>query len=196
MSTSNHGRQAMPGASPWVGPVPLGAARTASWPPRVPCRDAAASVAVVLGSMVGARFTDRFGYRMSSAVGLAGVALSLGIDVLGVETRNLALLGIGLSLSGAALGGASVASTAAGLAAVNDFGKGVASGLLSSTAKIGTALGFALIPAVGAAWIGAGSLAEAPSPSTDLGRGFRAAFLVAALVAVIAIPLAWSSFGS
>lgn len=151
------------------------------------------SVAVVLGSMAGARFTDRFGFRASMACGLAGVATAIGVEAVGAVVGSLALLVVGFAVSGAALGCASVASTAGGLSTIEEDRKGVASGLLGSMAKIGTALGIALIPALGAAWIGAGSLAGIIS-SSALAGGYRAAFVIAALVAVLAIPVVWLSF--
>lgn len=118
----------------------------------------------------------------------------MGIATRGAVAGSLPLLGTGLAVSGAALGCASVASTAGGLSTVEEDRKGVASGVLSSTAKIGTALGIVLIPALGAAWIGAGSLAGVSSP--DLAQGYQAAFVIAALVVMAAIPLAWFSFDS
>lgn len=154
---------------------------------------APSSLAVVLGSMAGARLTDRFGFRAAMSLGLAGVAVGMLVDASGVATERLPLLVSGLVISGAALGCASVASTGGGLSAVDDARKGVASGLLNATAKIGTALGIALIPAVGAAWTGAGSLAGS-STASGLATGFQAAFGCAAIVAVLAIPVAWSSF--
>jgi len=154
---------------------------------------APSSLAVVAGSMAGARFTDRFGFRASMALGLAGVAAGMLVDASGVAMESLPLLVSGLVVSGAALGCASVASTGGGLSAIDDARKGIAAGLLNSTAKIGTALGITLIPAAGAAWIGAGSLAGG-SVALELQTGFLAAFGCAAIVAVLAIPVAWSSF--
>lgn len=127
------------------------------------------------------------------SLGLAGVAAGVLVDASGVTMGSLPLLVSGLVVSGAALGCASVASTSGGLSAIDDARKGVASGLLNATANIGTAVGIALIPAVGAAWIGAGSLAGG-STSSRLPAGFQAAFGCAAIVAVLAIPVAWSSF--
>jgi MFS family permease len=151
------------------------------------------SIAVVLGSMAGAHCTDRFGFRASMSLGLAGVTVAMLIEVSGVAAVSLPLLVAGFSLSGVALGCASVASTAGGLSATEEGRRGLASGLLSSSAKTGTALGIALIPTMGAVWIGAGSLAGAPT-SSNLMTGFQIAFVTAAIVAVLAIPVAWSSF--
>ncbi len=152
------------------------------------------SLAVVLGSMVGARLTDQLGFRATMALGLAGVATAMLVDASGVALASLPLLVCGLSLSGVALGLVSVASTAGGLSAVASARKGLASGLLNSSSKIGTALGIALIPAIGSAWIGAGSLAETSFSSSRLSTGYEAAFVAAAAIALLAIPVAWSSF--
>ena len=71
---------------------------------------------------------------------------------------------------GAGLGAASVASTAAGTADVDERDRGVAAGLLTSTAQLGTALGLAVTtPVVAAA-----------APMT----GYRLGFATAALIAV------------
>ncbi len=150
------------------------------------------SLAVVLGSVAGARVTDRFGFRASMSLGLVGVTAAMLIEVSGVAQGSLPVLVSGFSLSGVALGCASVASTAGGLSAIEERRKGLASGVLSAAAKIGTALGIALVPAFGAAWSGAGSLAEASS-APKLSTGFQAAFVVAAVLAALAIPVAWSS---
>ncbi len=128
------------------------------------------------------------------ALGLAGVAAGMLANVGGVAMASLPLLVSGLVVSGAALGCASVASTAGGLSTIEENRKGVASGVLNATANIGTALGIALIPALGAVWIGASSLAGTDAPASTLTGGFQAAFVVAAVVAVAAIPLAWFSF--
>ena len=155
---------------------------------------APSSLAVVFGSLAGARLTVRFGFRASMALGLAGVAAGMLANVGGVAMASLPLLVSGLVVSGAALGCASVASTAGGLSTIEENRKGVASGVLNATANIGTALGIALIPALGAVWIGASSLAGTDAPASTLTGGFQAAFVVAAVVAVAAIPLAWFSF--
>lgn len=152
------------------------------------------SLAVVLGSMAGARCTDRFGFRASMSLGLAGVTAAMLIEASGVAAGSLPLLVAGVSVSGVALGLVSVASTAGGLSTVDNARKGSASGLLNSSSKIGTAFGIALIPAIGSAWIGAGSLAETSFSSSRLSTGYGAAFVAAAAIALLAIPVAWASF--
>lgn len=153
---------------------------------------ALSNMSVVLGSVAGARLTDRSGFRASMSIGLGGIATALVLNACSVAVGSLPFLVSGLSLSGAWLGWASVASTAGGLSVIAEDRKGLASRLLNSTAKTGTSPGIALIPAFGATWAGSGSLAEASSPR--LSTGFQAAFVTAAVVAVLAIPVAWSSF--
>jgi hypothetical protein len=65
--------------------------------------------------------------------------------------------------------------------------------MLNSAAKIGTAFGIALIPAIGAAWMGTGLLTAAPG-SSPVTTGYQVALGCAAIVALLAIPVAWLSF--
>jgi MFS family permease len=92
------------------------------------------------------------------AGGLAGV----GAGTLALATLRPAALPVGFVLMGAGLGCASVASTASGTAALPDGEQGIASGVLNASAQIGSAVGVAVI----------------------VGLGYRAGFVVAAVVAL------------
>jgi hypothetical protein len=89
-------------------------------------------------------------------------------------------------LLGAGLGVASVASTARGTAALPGADQGLASGLLSTSAQVGTVLGLALIVPVAAARTAAlGGGAAGEVGDYELGFVLSAAIAVAA-----AAPLA------
>jgi EmrB/QacA subfamily drug resistance transporter len=125
------------------------------------------NLAVIAGSLLGPRFASALGARGAMAAGLCGVgAGGLWLTVVGGgDAAPLALLPA-FAAMGLSLGCASVASTEAGTAAAGAAREGVASGLINTTAQMGTALGLAVIVAVAGA------------------AGSRAGFLGAALVAL------------
>jgi MFS family permease len=107
------------------------------------------SVAVVVGSVVGAR-------------------LDLGIALVGAGCATLALGGVASVVAwgvvaGYGLGAASVAATALGTSAVEESDRGAASGLLNTAAQVGTAVGVAGLVLVGgdAAFLAAAAAAAA-----------------------------------
>jgi MFS family permease len=139
------------------------------------------NLAVVGGSLLGSRLLVRRGARALLGGGfaavVAGIALLLTLPDRGVPVG--VLLG-SFALTGAGLGAASVASTAAGTAAVDERDRGVAAGLLTSTAQLGTALGLAVTtPLVAAA---------APMTGYRLGFGVAALIGVAGLLAARTVP--------
>ena len=139
------------------------------------------NLAVVAGSLLGSRMLARRGARALLASGftavVAGIVLLLPLPDQGVPVGLL--LGA-FTLMGAGLGAASVASTAAGTAGTDECDRGVAAGLLTSTAQLGTALGIAVTtPVVAAA-----------APMTGYRLGFATAALigVAGLLAAFTVP--------
>lgn len=139
------------------------------------------SLAVVIGSLVGARFVSRIGLRSTMVVGLVLVSLAMVVSAgIGAED-GLSYLLAGIVLSGLGLGGAAVASTTAGVSAVAENERGLASGLLNAAAQIGTAIGIAALGSVAAARTGA-IAGESAAASV---AGYRLAFMVAAGVAIV-----------
>jgi MFS family permease len=110
------------------------------------------NLAVIAGSLGGPRVAARIGERTAMAGGLLGVAAGAAfLLTLGHAPSPLASLIGGFVALGAGLGVASVASTARGTAAQDAAHQGLASGLLNTSAQLGTALGLALILPVAAA---------------------------------------------
>lgn len=141
------------------------------------------NLAVVAGSLLGSRLLAGGGARALLACGfgavVAGIVLLVALPGRGVPVGTL--LG-SFVLMGAGLGAASVASTAAGSAGVDERDRGVAAGLLTSTAQLGTALGVAVTtPLVAAA---------APMTGYRLGFGAAALIAVAGLLAAFTVPRA------
>lgn len=141
------------------------------------------SLAVVVGSLIGATLVSRVGLGFAMVSGLAVVAAAMLVSTgIKAESGSLYLLA-GIVLSGLGLGCAAVASTAAGVSAVAADERGLASGLLNAAAQIGTAVGIAALGAVAAARtgiiMGGGEGADA------LVAGYRLAFFVATGVAVV-----------
>src|SRR5215212_6096648 len=102
------------------------------------------SLSVVAGSFAGSRLTGGIGARATMVSGLVCVAVSsLVLGGISVGGDGLARVLPGLVLSGSGLGCASVASTARGTSAAGENEQGLASGLLNTSAQVGTALGLA-----------------------------------------------------
>jgi MFS family permease len=125
------------------------------------------NLAVIAGSLGGPRLAARVGERAAMAGGLLGVATGAGA-LLTLGPRPLPSLIAGFVALGAGLGVASVASTARGTAALASSHQGLASGLLNTSAQLGTAVGLALIVPLAAA------------------HGFHAGFAVAGALAAAA----------
>jgi MFS family permease len=129
------------------------------------------NLAVIAGSLLGPRALARLGARRTLVTGfaavLAGAALMITLPRHGLP---VATLSGAFGVMGLGLGAASVASTAAGTAEVPEPDRGVAAGLLNSSAQLGTALGLALT----------GPLVASAAPML----GYRLGFATAALIAV------------
>ena len=88
------------------------------------------------------------------------------------------------TLSGLALGCSAVASTSCGTSAVKEGERGLASGLLNSSAQVGTALGLAALFTVAAAH--ADALGGGGEPAARaLVEGYRLASIVGAGIAAV-----------
>ncbi|WP_114561508.1 MFS transporter, partial [Desertihabitans aurantiacus] len=135
------------------------------------------NLAVIGGSLLGPVLLARAGVRLVLLTGsvavVGGTALLLLLPAQGVP---VVLLLAAFAVSGAGLGAASVASTTAGTTSVGEADRGVAAGLLNSSAQLGQALGLAAVS----------PLVASAAPMTGYRLGFVAAALVGVAGAVIA----------
>jgi EmrB/QacA subfamily drug resistance transporter len=141
------------------------------------------SLSVVMGSFLGSRLTGSLGARRTMALGLLGICVAT-LVIAGISAEGgLPYVLSNAALSGLALGCSAVASTTCGTSAVEEEERGLASGILNSSAQIGTALGLAALITVAAArteTLTGGGVATAAA----LVEGFRTAFYVATGLAV------------
>ena len=147
------------------------------------------SLCVIAGSVLGGRITGRIGGRATMSLGLTVVAASALVTAGITAESGVAYVLAGAALSGLGLGCASVASTARGTSAVEEDKRGLSSGLMNTSAQVGTALGLAVLTTLAAGHTealsgGAASRAEA------LVAGYRFAFLLAAGVASLGVVAA------
>jgi MFS family permease len=137
------------------------------------------NLAVVAGSLAGPRVAAAAGERRAMAGGLVAIAAgALALRAIAPGAPALPSLLGGFVLLGTGLGVASVASTARGTAALDAADQGFASGLLATSAQLGTALGLAIVLPIAAAHtrtLGGGPAAQV--------AGFELGFAVAAALA-------------
>ncbi len=140
------------------------------------------NLAVVAGSLAGPRIAGALGETRAMAAGLAAVAAgAAALLAIAPGAPALPSLGAGFVLLGAGLGIASVASTALGTAALDGPDQGLSSGLLTTSAQVGTALGLAVVVPLAAARTDA--LGGGPGAQV---AGYELGFLIAAAVAAAA----------
>jgi EmrB/QacA subfamily drug resistance transporter len=140
------------------------------------------SISVVAGSFLGSRLTGTLGARRTMALGLLGICAATLVTT-GISAEGgLTYVVSGAALSGLALGCSAVASTTRGTSVVGEGERGLASGLLNSSAQVGTALGVAILFTIAAARTGA--LSSAEPTAAALVEGYRLAFFVGAGLAV------------
>jgi MFS family permease len=126
------------------------------------------NVAVISGSLLGPRVARAVGPGVAMAAGLAGIGAGA-LGLLAAFGRHAAPVWFlpAFVVMGVSLGCASVASTAAGTAAVGAAREGVASALLNTAAQVGAALGIGVLVSLaavagqGAAFAGAAVVALA-----------------------------------
>jgi EmrB/QacA subfamily drug resistance transporter len=139
------------------------------------------SLSVIAGSFLGSRMTGRFGSKLTMTWGLLGICaatlVTLGISV----GSGLWYVLSNATLSGLALGCSAVASTTRGTSVVREEERGLASGLLNSSAQIGTAVGLAVLFTIAATR--ADALAGGEPTAQALVEGYRLAFFIGAGVA-------------
>jgi MFS family permease len=139
------------------------------------------NLAVVAGSLFGPQLILRFRTRAVLLGGFGGV-LAGACVLFALPSRGLPVgtLLTSFALMGAGLGAASVASTTAGTAQVAGRDRGVASGLLNSTAQLGSAVGLAITtPLV---------VAVGPMGGYRLGFATAAAVAAAGTLAAFGVP--------
>ena len=140
------------------------------------------NLAVIAGSLAGPRVVAALGERNAMAAGLGTVAVgALALHAVGVTVPALPSLLGGFVLLGAGLGVASVASTSRGTAVVEASDQGLASGMLASSAQLGTALGLAVVVPLAAARTQA--LGDTPAAQV---AGYELGFTLAAVLAAAA----------
>ncbi len=148
------------------------------------------SISIAACSVLGARLTTRFSTRWSMMIGMSALILSMILLAqLSVRDGYWHALLPGFVVLGFGLGIASVAATSAGMAQVNATEQGLAAGLLSTAAQLGTVLGLALLDIIAASSTAILKSSGYPD-ATALIAGFRWAFTVSAGVAIIGVLVA------
>jgi MFS family permease len=142
------------------------------------------SLSVVAGSFLGSRLMGSLGARRTMTLGLLGICAATLITT-GISSEGgLAYVVSGAALSGLALGCSAVASTTRGTSAVEEEVRGLASGLLNSSAQVGTALGLAVLFVIAVARTDAVAVGGEPGAEA-LVAGYRWAFFVGAGIAAL-----------
>jgi EmrB/QacA subfamily drug resistance transporter len=142
------------------------------------------SLSVVAGSFLGSRLMGSLGARRTMTLGLLGICAATLITT-GISSEGgLAYVVSGAALSGLALGCSAVASTTRGTSAVEEGVRGLASGLLNSSAQVGTALGLAVLFVIAVARTDAVAVGGEPGAEA-LVAGYRWAFFVGAGIAAL-----------
>jgi MFS family permease len=133
------------------------------------------NLTVVIGSLLGPRVLQRAHPRRTAAGGLVLVASGASVPpLLDGHVPVVVWLSLALALMGFGLGVAAVSSTAVGLARGEVEDRGLASGVLTSAAQVGNAIGFAFVVPFSAS----------PSPSGHLGP-MAWGFLTSAVLALV-----------
>ena len=137
---------------------------------------AAAPLGAWLTGRIGSRFTMAAGTFVLGMAALLFARVSVGGSYLTDLLPGLMLLGVGLNV-------ASVAATVAGTAQLGADEQGLASGLLNTSAQVGTALGLAALVALSATRTEVSLAAGTPSAEA-LVSGLRVAFLAGGGLAI------------
>lgn len=147
---------------------------------------APSSLSVIAGSLTGSWLAGKLGLRTVMTSGLLMVAVAMLVTSGISADGGLAYLLAGIVVSGLGLGCASVAATSAGVSAVAEGERGLASGLLNTAAQVGTALGIAALLAFAAARAGSPATGQGITPEA-LVEGYRAAYFAATVIATLGL---------
>jgi MFS family permease len=149
------------------------------------------NLAVVAGSLGGPRVVAAVGEGRAMAAGLVTIAVgALSLYAIAPGAPPLATMVGGFLLLGGGLGVASVASTARGTAAVVAAHQGLASGLLATSAQLGTAISLAIVVPIAAAHtrrLGSGPAAQVAGYELGFAVAAALAALTAGVIAVAAL---------
>lgn len=140
------------------------------------------SIGVVIGSQAGSAALNRLSRRQVMTAGLVGLAVASALLIVGIDMADLWILGAGLVFAGICLGWTSVGATAFGLSTITEDVRGIASGVLSAAAPIGTAIGIALLLTVA-------RLGE--SMSGHATRGMQTGIAVSVVPILVALLAMW-----
>ncbi|MBG0560108.1 MFS transporter [Actinoplanes aureus] len=138
------------------------------------------SGAVAATSLAAPAAVRSLGTPLTMAAGFAVIAAAMFTQAVGASLRSLPVFLLGLVLTGAGLGLASVASTTHGTTGADETTSGVIGGLLNAAAQIGTAVGIAALLTTTTTW---------PNPE----NGPQAAYGLAALTCLAAVAAATRS---
>jgi MFS family permease len=142
------------------------------------------SVGVIVGAGIGAKILARASAKRGMTVGLLSLSVATVGQLLCLQLEAIGPITLCFALSGMGLGCASVAATDYGLQDADPVDKGVASGILSSAAPIGTALGIALLTTI------ASVITDARVSGATPTQGEQTVGYQGALVAALGVTLA------
>jgi EmrB/QacA subfamily drug resistance transporter len=144
-----------------------------------------ANLTIIVGSSLGSALTTRLGLRRALLIGMSiiGAALLL-LAQIAVGSHFVPDLLPGLLLLGLGLGAVGVAVNVAGIDHIDQAEHGLAWGLVNTSARLGTALGLALLVTLATARTSMLSENGQPTDAATI-AGFQAAFGTAALIAAI-----------
>jgi EmrB/QacA subfamily drug resistance transporter len=153
---------------------------------------AAMTVTSIAGAFVGQAVVARVGLRRLAAAGIVPIVAGC-LLLLGVTADGNPLIQVlpAMLLFGAGMGGAFVACQIAALSGVREEESGLAAGLIDTSFHLGNAIGIAIATSVAVVTTAAVHLA-APGgdPGVALTDGFRAAFGMTVVAAVLALVAA------
>jgi EmrB/QacA subfamily drug resistance transporter len=153
---------------------------------------AAMTVMSIVGAFAGQAVVARIGLRRLAAAGIVPVVAGC-VLLLGVSPEGNPLVEVlpAMLVFGAGLGGAFVACQIAALTGVRDEESGLAAGLIDTSFHLGNAIGIAIATSVAVVTTAAVQLADPGiAPAAALTDGFRAAFGMTVVAAVLALVAA------